>query len=219
MFRFAPEGIPFFISFGLLTVLAFIMGGLHWAIIPALLTGFMFLFFRDPERVVPEGAGLCVSTADGKVLITERVHEGEYIKRDAILVSIFMSPLNVHVNRAPCDGTIKSVTYNKGSFKKAFSEEAFKKNENISIVFEEKETEDLLLLRQVAGSIAQKAVCRKKAGDFLKRGERFGMIKFSSRMDIFLPIDVTLRVRPGDKVKAGETIIAARETITEKKGK
>lgn len=212
MFRFAPEGIPFFVAFGILTVLAFILGGWYWAIIPALLTGFMFYFFRDPERVTPEGPGLCVSTADGKVLITEKVYEGDYIKRDAILVSIFMSPLNVHVNRAPCDGTIKSVTYNKGSFKKAFSEEAFRKNENISIVFEEKDKGDLLLLRQVAGTIAQKAVCRKKAGDFLKRGERFGMIKFSSRMDIYLPLDVALRVKPGDMVKAGETIIAERET-------
>jgi len=210
MFRFAPEGVPFFILFGLLSLFTYLIGGRYLVILPALLTLFMFYFFRDPERTPPEGTGLYVATADGKVLVAEKAYEPEYIKREALLVSIFMSPMDVHVNRAPTDGTVRVVRYNKGSFRKAFSEEAFRKNENISIVIEEEGTGEMLLLRQVAGTIAQKAVCRKKPGETLKRGERFGMIKFSSRMDIFLPLNVTLRVKPGDRVKAGETVIAER---------
>jgi phosphatidylserine decarboxylase len=210
MLRFAPEGVPFFILFGLLTGFVYIMGGRYLLVFPALLTLFMFYFFRDPERTTPEGPGLYTATADGKVLITEKVYEDEYIKRDAMLVSIFMSPMDVHVNRAPTDGTVRFVKYNKGSFKKAFSEEAFKKNENICTVLEEAGTGEMILMRQVAGTIAQKAVCRKKPGDSLKRGERFGMIKFSSRMDIFLPVNVDLKVKPRDRVKAGETVIAVR---------
>jgi len=210
MFRFAPEGVPYFVLFGLLTAFTYIIGGRYLVLLPALLTLFMFYFFRDPARTPPGGPGLYVATADGKVLITEEVHEPEYIKRNAILISIFMSPADVHVNRAPCDGTVRLVKYNKGSFKKAFSHEAFKKNENISIILEEAETGEMIFMRQVAGTIAQKAVCRKKPGETLKRGERFGMIKFSSRMDIFLPLDVELKVKPGDRVKAGETVIAQR---------
>ncbi len=209
--KFAPEGIPYFVVFGAITIAVGYFGGI-FAIIPGLVLAFMFYFFRDPERETPQGEGLYVSTADGKVLITGPVHEKDYLDADCVQVSIFMSPLDVHVNRAPCNCVVMSVKYNKGSFKKAFSEEAFKKNENISTVVEEEDglTGRRIFFRQVAGSIAQKAVFRKRPGDHLRRGERFGMIKFSSRMDIFLPPDVRLRVKPGDRVRAGETVIAER---------
>lgn len=169
---------------------------------------FMFYFFRDPERHTPSEEGY-ICPADGKIIVSENLFEDKYLNKDAMLISIFMSPLNVHVNRAPCDCTVRLVKYNKGSFKSAWSDHAFHKNEHISIVMEE-EGGGNILVRQVAGSIAQKAVCRKKPGDRLKRGERFGMIKFSSRVDVYLPPDVTLLVANGDMVRAGETIIARK---------
>jgi phosphatidylserine decarboxylase len=207
--RFAPEGYPYFAVFMALTGIVYLLGGRWIAIIPALLTLFMFWFFRDPERTAPKKEGVYVSTADGKVIVAGPSHEKEYLDSDAMQVSIFMSPVDVHVNRAPCDGVVRLVKYNRGSFRKAFTEEAFRKNENIAIVLEE-EPGRKLLMRQVAGTIAQKAVCRVKEGERLERGQRFGIIKFSSRMDIFLPTDVELAIRPGDRVKAGESIIARR---------
>ncbi len=203
--RFAPEGYPYFGFFAVLTFLA----GWAWgwpAVLPGLLLAFMFYFFRDPERHTPEGDGY-ICPADGRIIVAENIYEGNYLKKDSMLISIFMSPMDVHVNRAPCDCTVRQVKYTKGSFKKAWSQQAFHKNEHISVVMEEDGGGDILV-RQVAGSIAQKAVCRKKPGDRLKRGERFGMIKFSSRVDIYLPADVKVLVAMDERVRAGETILA-----------
>ena len=209
---FAPEGYPYFILFGAITGLVLALGGGILAVLPGLLLAFMFYFFRDPERTTPQEEGIYVSPADGRIIVAEELYEGEYLENRAILVSIFMSPMNVHVNRAPCDAEVKSVKYKKGSFKKAFTAEAFHKNEHISTVMEEIGPEERkLLVRQVAGSIAQKAVCRKKPGDRLKRGERFGIIKFSSRVDVYLPTDVELAVSIGTVVRAGETILARKK--------
>lgn len=204
---FAPEGYPYFAFFGVLTALVWAAWG--WpAVLPGLLLAFMFYFFRDPERHTPDEEGY-ICPADGKIIVSENLYEDKYLGKDSMLISIFMSPLNVHVNRAPCDCTVKLVKYNKGSFKSAWTDHAFHKNEHISIVMEEAGGGNILV-RQVAGSIAQKAVCRKKPGDTLKRGERFGMIKFSSRVDVYLPSDVTLLVANGDKVRAGETVLARK---------
>ncbi|MDA8089764.1 MAG: phosphatidylserine decarboxylase family protein [Nitrospiraceae bacterium] len=204
---FAPEGYPYFAGFGIVTLIF----GVEWgwlAIIPGLLLAFMFYFFRDPERETPREEGY-ICPADGRIIVAENLYEDNYLKKDSMLISIFMSPMDVHVNRAPCDCTVRLVKYTKGSFKKAFTEHAFHKNEHISVVMEE-EGGGNLLVRQVAGSIAQKAVCRKKPGDRLKRGERFGMIKFSSRVDVYLPPDVKLQIALGDRVRAGETILAKK---------
>jgi len=121
-------------------------------------------------------------------------------------VSIFMSPFNVHVNRAPCDGKVKTVQHNKGSFFAAYKDEASIKNENIEMVLETSYGD--ILVRQVAGFIARRAVCRKTEGDVVGRGERYGVIKFSSRVDVYLPKDVEIKVKINDNVKAGETVIA-----------
>ncbi|MDA8174557.1 MAG: phosphatidylserine decarboxylase family protein [Nitrospiraceae bacterium] len=208
---FAPEGYPYFALFAGISGLTLLLGGGILTVLPVLLLGFMFYFFRDPERTVPQEEGIYVSPADGRIIVTEEIYEGEYLESRALLVSIFMSPLNVHVNRAPCDVEVKQVKYKKGSFKKAFSAEAFHKNEHISTVMEETGPDrKKLLVRQVAGSIAQKAVCRKKPGDTLSRGERFGIIKFSSRVDVYLPTDVELAVEIGTVVRAGETVLARK---------
>lgn len=167
----------------------------------------MAYFFRDPERVVPEGRGLFVSPADGKVILVKDVYEKDYLQADTKQISIFMSPLNVHVNRAPCAGKVTYVKHTPGKFMAAYKDDASIKNENIVMALEGEQGR--VLVRQVAGFVARRAVCRVKPGDLLKRGERYGMIKFGSRLDVYLPKNATISVQPGDKVLAGETVIAA----------
>ncbi|HCZ10716.1 MAG TPA: phosphatidylserine decarboxylase family protein [Nitrospiraceae bacterium] len=165
----------------------------------------MLYFFRDPERTTPEGDNIFVSPADGKVILIQDVREDQYLKGNAVQVSIFMSPLNVHVNRAPCDGSVESVVHTPGRFLSAFKHEASLQNENIAMVMNTKYGK--IIVRQVAGFLARRAVCRVKPGDALKKGDRYGIIKFSSRLDIYLPKNTGIKVKLGDKVKAGETVI------------
>jgi len=221
-FKLAPEGYPFLLGSFLVTVIAALVlfwiwrtggsAGLVSSLLIALcflicLTAFMAYFFRDPERIVPEGKGLFVSPADGKVILIKDVYEKDHLQTDAKEISIFMSPLNVHVNRAPCDGKVTYVKHTPGQFMAAYKEEASVKNENILMALEGEQGR--VLVRQVAGFVARRAVCRVKPGDQLKRGERYGMIKFGSRLDVYLPKDAQISVKPGDKVLAGETVIAA----------
>jgi phosphatidylserine decarboxylase len=209
MIRLAPEGYPFIFVFLVLTLLVAVFA--PWgAVIPLVLTLFMAYFFRDPERQVPEGENSFVSPADGKVILISpnppippllKGGEGGFIE-----VSIFMSPLNVHVNRAPCEGVVESVVHTQGKFLSAFKHEASLQNENIAMLLDTKHGK--MLVRQVAGFLARRAVCRVKPGDTLKKGERYGIIKFSSRLDIYLPKNAQINVKLGERVKAGETIIA-----------
>ncbi len=166
----------------------------------------MAFFFRDPERKIPEGEELFVSPADGRVILIKDIFEKDYLKSDTKEISIFMSPLNVHVNRAPCDGKVSIIKYSPGRFKAAYKDEASIENENIVMVLDGKEGR--VLVRQVAGFLARRAVCKAKVGDVLRRGERYGIIKFGSRLDVYLPKDVKITVKLGEKVKAGETVIA-----------
>ncbi|PKL51828.1 MAG: phosphatidylserine decarboxylase family protein [Nitrospira bacterium HGW-Nitrospira-1] len=209
MFKLAPEGYPFIIGSLALTAPVFLVIPAG-TLIPLALTAFMIYFFRDPERLIPEGKDLFVAPADGKVIVIRDVRETRRIGADMKQVSIFMSPFNVHVNRAPCAGRVKSVRHNKGSFFAAYKDEASIKNENIEMAFETEYGD--ILVRQVAGFLARRAVCRKNEGDVLKRGERYGIIKFSSRVDIYLPKDVTIKVKADEMVKAGETVIAELKT-------
>ena len=204
--QFAPEGKPFFIGLTIVTVVVFYFAGVWAAVVPFVLFLFMFVFFRDPDRVTPDGDEKIASPADGRVIIVENTHEGEYLQADVLQISIFMSPLNVHVNRVPFAGAVKSVKHNPGAFYKAFTDEAFRKNENIATVFSTSKGD--ILVRQVAGSVARRAVCRVAPGDTLRTGERFGIIKFSSRVDLFLPPSAKAAVKPGDMVRAGESVIA-----------
>lgn len=210
MLKFAPEGYPFIAIFFVLTVIAVFAFGPRVAVVPLALTLFMLYFFRDPERIAPPGAGF-ICPADGRIIVVKKVREDEYLKADATKISIFMSPLNVHVNRVPCDGTVVSVRHTPGGFSAAYKEEASLKNENIAMVYKCDDGSQVLL-RQIAGFIARRAVCRVKPGDTLKRGERYGVIKFSSRVDIYLPPDVDVKVSLEDTVRAGETILATKGT-------
>ncbi|OGW40980.1 MAG: phosphatidylserine decarboxylase [Nitrospirae bacterium RBG_13_39_12] len=173
------------------------------------LTIFMAFFFRDPDRKIPDGESIFVSPADGKVIRIREIYEKDYLKSDSKKISIFMSPLDVHVNRAPCDGKVSVVKHSPGKYMAAFKNESSIKNENIVMIIEGKEGR--ILVRQVAGFLARRAVCKVKVGDLLKRGERYGIIKFGSRVDVYLPKDTNVSVKLGEMVKAGETVIGGRQ--------
>ncbi len=205
MMKFAPEGYPFIFFFGFVTIATALLGGTYFASLPLILTVFMLYFFRDPERIIPDDENVFVSPADGKVILISDVHEPKYLRADVKEVSIFMSPMNVHVNRVPCDGRVKTVKHNEGRFCAAYKDEASVCNENVEMVLETEYGD--VLVRQVAGFLARRAVCRKKEGDVLMCGERYGVIKFSSRVDMYMPGNAKIRVKLGDVVKAGETII------------
>ncbi|MDO9287852.1 MAG: phosphatidylserine decarboxylase family protein [Thermodesulfovibrionales bacterium] len=203
--RLASEGYPFIAIFAAGTIAALLIGNWRIALLPFIVTLFMLYFFRDPERKTPEGEGIFTAPADGKIILIRDIFESEHLKKDSKQISIFMSPLNVHVNRSPYNGKVKEVKHNKGRFLAAYKDDASLKNENIEMVLETKYGD--ILVRQVAGFIARRAVCRVKVGDSLNRGQRYGIIKFSSRLDVYLPKETPIKVKSGDRVKAGETII------------
>ncbi|MCX8027373.1 MAG: phosphatidylserine decarboxylase family protein [Thermodesulfovibrionales bacterium] len=203
----APEGYPFITISALLTIPPLVIDGYLWlAVIPLFVTFFMLFFFRDPDRKIPQKEGILVSPADGKVIVCSETYEKDFLQSRCKMISIFMSPLDVHVNRMPCDCRIVDVVHKKGRFMAAFKPEATVENESISVVLET--TYGKILLRQVAGFVARRAVCRGQAGDTFRMGDRFGIIKFSSRVDIYFPLALKETVSLDDKVKAGETIIA-----------
>jgi phosphatidylserine decarboxylase len=206
MIKLAPEGYPFIIGSLVFTVIVLFTVPVATCV-PLLLTAFMVYFFRDPARNIPKGKGLFVSPADGTVVLIRNTREEKYLHKDVKQISIFMSPFNVHVNRAPCEGVVKKVKHNKGTFVAAYKEEASVRNENIEMVLDTDYGD--ILVRQVAGLVARRAVCRKKEGDELTMGERYGIIKFSSRVDLYLPKEVEIKVDVHDKIFAGETVLAA----------
>ncbi len=158
----------------------------------------MIFFFRDPNRIIPDGNGLIVAPADGRVT---RIEESENSK----LVSIFLSPLDVHINRSPIGGIISSIVYTAGKKMPATNNEASMVNERNALVIENGDIS--VTCTQIAGILARRIVCWPKAGDNLERGQKFGLIKFSSRTDILMPGNVQLEVKIGDRVRGGETII------------
>jgi phosphatidylserine decarboxylase len=209
--KIAKEGFPFIAGSMLLTAAVYVFSmerpGWDWAAAAAFaVTLFMLYFFRDPERDTPRVEGAIVSPADGRVILIKELREEEFLKADARMISIFMSPFNVHVNRAPYNGSVKAVKHTPGGFKAANSADAWKVNENIAMHLST--DRGGLLVRQVAGFLARRAVCRVRPGDVLETGQRYGIIKFSSRLDIYLPPEAKVEVGIGDRVRAGQSIIA-----------
>jgi phosphatidylserine decarboxylase len=168
--------------------------------------GFTVNFFRDPERTPPKGDHLVLSPADGKVIVVKQVPEREYFNTETTQISIFMSPLNVHVNRAPITGTVRHLRYVKGEYFAAFEDKASEKNEQTIIGMEG--SSGKVLFKQIAGFVARRIVCDLKVGDTVAAGDRFGMIKFGSRVDVFVPTSAAVRIRVGDIAVAGETVLA-----------
>lgn len=209
MFKLAPEGYPYIFTSALATIAVAVIGETWMIIIPFVFTLFMLFFFRDPERITCEARGLFYAPADGKVIFIRESEERELLKERALEISIFMSPLDVHVNRSPCNGTVIAVEHYPGKFMAAFKQESSSVNEHITMLLDTEKGK--VAVRQVAGFLARRAVCRAKVGDSLKQGQRYGIIKFSSRLDVFLPLNTQIKVKLNDKVRAGETIIGIIE--------
>ena len=206
--QIAREGYPFIFTAVLLALLGLALGW-KWVGLVFVLFALAFVgFFRDPERVSPKGEGLILSPADGRIVGIEEVERGEegLFGEAGMRVSIFLSPLDVHVNRAPVGGRVEEVQYRKGSFFAAYKEKASQNNEQNALrIVDSKERE--LGVVQIAGVVARRIICYVKRGDPLERGQRFGLIMFGSRVDIYLPRGSRVEVVEGQRVSGGETII------------
>jgi len=169
------------------------------------ITLFIVFFFRDPERKITQGEGIVLSPADGKVVEIASFSENGFLSSGGTKVSIFLSLWDVHINRNPISGVVKYSKYIPGGFNAAYKEKASSENEQNELRLENDKVK--LVVKQIAGTIARRIVCRLKEEDQVKIGERFGMIKFGSRVEIFLPEKVKVLVKVNQKVKAGETVI------------
>lgn len=211
---FAKDG---YITIGVVIVTAGIISyaasfGGHWTqwVVygsMVLLVGFIFYFFRDPNREVPEGENLVLSPADGKVVLVSEVDEPVFIGGRAVQISIFLSPLDVHVNRVPVSGTIEYLEYHPGIYLMAFDDRSSQLNERADFGLVHP-SGTRVFFRQITGFLARRIVYHIGVGDRVEAGRRFGMMKFGSRMDILLPVTVGLEVEEGDRTVAGETILA-----------
>jgi len=171
-----------------------------------LLAAFVGYFFRDPERSIPTQSGLLLSPADGKIVDIRPIPPGEALPAGT-LISIFLSVFDVHVNRAPIAGTVADMRYQAGKFLPAFKPAASAQNEQNIVTFRAGEL--CVVVKQIAGILARRIVCRAKVGDHLRAGERFGLIRFGSRVDVLLPADFVVHIQVGQRVRGGESVIAA----------
>ena len=190
-------------------ILTLFFAGMGWTVlaIPGiLLTLFIAYFFRNPKRKIPSLQNIILSPADGRVIYVGECEEDRFLKQRALKVSIFMSPFDVHINRAPASGKVLEVSYHPGRFLVASRDKASLLNEQNALVMETEDRSKILLI-QIAGFVARRIVCYAKAGDLLNKGEIFGMIRFGSRVDLYLPIDVQPIVRVGQHIKGGESVI------------
>jgi len=202
----AREGWPFILGAVAVAALVGFFLGWGWSIPFWLLAIFILQFFRDPPRDVPDDPGAVVSAADGRVVEVSRTQD-PYVKREALKVSVFMNVINVHSNRSPVDGVVKERWYFPGAFVNAALDKASLQNERNALWLRTPEGHDVTCV-QVAGLIARRILCYVGAGAELKRGQRFGFIRFGSRVDHYLPLDAEVKAALGDKVYAAETVLA-----------
>ena len=201
----AREGWPFIASSVLLSVIVWALAGFWWSLPLWLLSLFVIQFFRDPARPIPMDPLAVLSPADGRIVAIESAFD-TYAQRDALKISVFMNVFNVHSNRAPVDGTLRAVQYFPGKFFNADLDKASEQNERNALVIDS--AGRVVTAVQVAGLIARRILCYVKAGEGLQRGQRFGFIRFGSRVDVYLPLGSQSRVSIGDKVYASSTILA-----------
>ena len=201
----AVEGFPFIFVGVFLTFFWALLGWKIMACIGLVWTLFVVFFFRNPDRRVPAEENAVIAPADGKVIYVGNVHE-PHLDAETVKVSIFMSVFNVHVNRAPITAKVLDTFYIKGKFLDVRDERATFENEQCGLVLETLQGARMVVV-QVAGLIARRIVCYPDKGDNVRRGERYGLIRFGSRLDVYLPKEVALQVRIGDKTVAGETIL------------
>lgn len=203
----AREGYPLIGVAAGVTAALWLVGWTIPAAIGVVLTLFVVSFFRDPERLVPAAPGLILAPADGRVIKVAEVQDERFLHGPATLISIFMSPLNVHVNRAPTSGRVVETRYHHGKYFRAFADKASLDNEQNAVLLEDEQGRRLCFV-QIAGFLARRIVCYLQSGMAVERGQRYGMIMFGSRADVYLPSRVTVRVQPGDRARGGETVLA-----------
>jgi phosphatidylserine decarboxylase len=204
--RIDPAGWPFILGAAVITTAVWLLAGGFVGLPLLLLSGFLLFFFRDPERVHSAPPSAVLSPADGRVMVAgqptgEATPRGQWQQ-----ISVFLSPMDVHVNRIPVDGRVMRVEYHPGQFLPAYKKESGDLNERCEVTIDH--AGQSIVVRQIVGVLARRVVCRTREGLEVKAGERFGVMKFGSRMDVFVPVDATLHVRVGDTVVGGVTVIA-----------
>ncbi|HEY5577316.1 MAG TPA: phosphatidylserine decarboxylase family protein [Deferrimonas sp.] len=206
----APEGWPFILGGAAFAVVVYLLWprGIPLAALGILLSLFSLWFFRNPDRTPPSGTGVVVSPADGRIVYAGESPPGRYASAPGKRVSVFMSPFDVHVNRSPVTGRVASVRYRKGAFHVASVDKASLMNEQNGVVIVTPGGRTVTYV-QIAGMLARRIVCDLKEGDAVRQGQRVGMIRFGSRVDVYLPAEVRLAVTSGDHVRAGETVVGA----------
>ncbi len=210
---FAREGLPF-IGIAMTLALATLIAAVMLRSWPLWLLAFVFIvlalwvsyFFRDPERSGERGGGIVIAPADGRVVMISEVDEPAFIHGKALRISIFMNVFNVHVNRYPVSGTVRFVHYNPGKFLNAATDKSSLENEQSSVGIESGSRR--ILVRQIAGLVARRIVTYSREGDQVEQGERMGIIRFGSRVDVFLPTTARAAVKVGDNTAAGSSVIA-----------
>ncbi len=207
--RFAKEGYLYIAVTAVLTMVGFLLNSVL-GIIGLMIFIFTVNFFRDPERVTPQAEDVLVSSADGKVLLVETVDQSPYFSFPHRRIAIFMSPFNVHVNRVPMDGTIEKVQYHPGKFFNASLDKASEHNERNAVWVKDQQGAQVAFV-QIAGFIARRIVCYAQVGAGYQKGERYGMIKFGSRMEMYFPKEWEPLVQVGQCIKAGETAVVKKK--------
>ncbi len=209
----ANEGYPFIGYVVFLTLISALLGFTIITLLLIAVSTFVLMFFRDPERFIPAEDDAVICPADGKIIVAERVRDERFSEEELLKISIFMNVFNVHVNRNPVTGIIRSVTHVPGKFLAADNEKAHLKNEYCAIQINTEKGQEITVV-QIAGLIARRIICWLEPGDAVMAGHRFGLIRFGSRVDLFLPVDTRLAVSVGQKVTAGETVLG--RLITDK---
>lgn len=203
----AREGWPFLAGAFVISLLVHVSAGFWWALPLWILTIFVLQFFRDPPRPIPSAPNAVLAPADGRIVVVEKTLD-PYAGREALKISVFMNVFNVHSNRVSVDGKVEKLEYFPGKFVNADLDKASVENERNAIVIRRAQDGQVVTLVQVAGLVARRILCYTKVGDALSRGQRYGFIRFGSRVDVYLPVDARPRVTIGEKVSASSTVLA-----------
>ncbi len=202
----AKQGSPYIIGLAVLLLLSGLLGWTFLTALALILTLLVINFFRDPERTIPQDPNAVLAPADGKIIFAGKVFEDRFLHKETLKISIFMSIFNVHVNRIPFSGEVESVHYEKGTFFAAHVDKASRDNEHNAVVLRISGGDKIVFI-QIAGLVARRIDCWLQPGERVQPGDRFGMIRFGSRLDVFVPTDSRLAVDKGQRVKAGESIL------------
>jgi phosphatidylserine decarboxylase len=208
----AREGWPFLAGAFLISLLVHASAGFWWALPLWIITLFVLQFFRDPPRPIPSQPNAVLAPADGRIVSVEKVQD-PYAGREALKISVFMNVFNVHSNRASVDGKVEKLEYFPGKFVNADLDKASTENERNAVVIRRAVDGQVVTLVQVAGLVARRILCYTKVGESLSRGQRYGFIRFGSRVDVYLPLSARPRVTIGEKVSASSTILAELDEL------